>query len=109
MLTVEWVDKEREPQCAPNPIFPHGIDVDMSNGASKTCSVQVPYPAKRCGIYVIHCDTCGQRNGITTAGRIDDPRRITFGCYAQQMNPNPPGMTEICLPDSPKMKRTPHQ
>lgn len=106
-LLVEWHDGEREPKCPPNSDFPHGIDVDSSAGALKTCSVNVPYPAKRCGLYVITCDKCGQRNGFTTAGRVDDPRNITFGCFANVLEPNPAGMTEIILPDTRKMKRTP--
>lgn len=27
-----WVDKGREPQCAPNPDFPDGVDVDVTMG-----------------------------------------------------------------------------
>lgn len=107
-LTAEWVDREREPQCPSNPMFPRGIDVDMSEGAAKTCSMEVPYPAKRCGLYVIACDVCGQRNAVTTAGRPDDPRKITMACFVHVMDPNPPGFTEIVLPDTAKMKRTPH-
>lgn len=29
-----WVDKGREPQCAPNPDFPDGVDVDVTMGQS---------------------------------------------------------------------------
>lgn len=107
-LTYTWIDRERDPQCPPDRAFPNGIDLDMSAGAAKTCSVEVPYPAKRCGIYVVECSECGQRNAITTAGRPDDPRKITFGCYAHRLCPNPPGLTEVVLPDSERTKRTPH-
>lgn len=107
-LTVQWVDREREPKCPPQQQFPNGTDVDMSDGATFTCSIEVPYPAKHCGIYVIHCPTCGQRNAITTAGRHDDPRKVTFACFAQALEPGIPGFTKVVLPDSPKMKRTPH-
>ncbi len=107
-LTAEWIDKEREPVCPPQPQFPNGTDVDLSAGAAKTCSIEVPYPAKRCGLYIITCETCGQTNALTTAGRIDDPRKITFACFSNRLNPNPPGFTEIVLPDTAKMKRTPH-
>lgn len=107
-LTAEWIDRGREPQCAPDPKFPNGIDLDASNGAARTCSMELPYPAKRCGLYIVACDRCGQRDAITTAGRPDDPRKITLGCFAQQMDPNPPGFTEIVFPDTAKSKRTPH-
>lgn len=80
----------------------------MSDGATRTCSIELPYPAKRCGVYVIECAKCGQKNALTTAGRPDDPRTVTMGCYAQAMNPHP-GLTEIVLPDTTKMKRTPHR
>lgn len=106
-LTAKWHDRNREPQCAPDPAFPNGMDVDMSDGAARTCSIELPYPAKRCGIYVIQCDKCGQTNAMTTAGRPDDPRTVLMGCYAQAMDPHP-GLTEIVLPDTAKMKRTPH-
>lgn len=107
-LNAEWIDREREPQCPANPQFPNGIDLDMSEGAAKTCSIEVPYPAPRCGIYIIECDKCGQRNAVTTAGRPDDPRKITFGCFANVMRPNPPGLTEIIPPDTARTVRTPH-
>lgn len=107
-LTAEWIDREREPKCPPQPQFPNGTDLDMSEGAARTCSMDVPYPAKRCGLYVVTCDKCGQRNAITTAGRPDDPRKITFGCFAQTLDPHP-GLTEIILPDTAKSKRMPHQ
>lgn len=106
-LTAKWVDREREPKCAPNPMFPRGMDVDTSAGAAETCSMEVPYPAKRCGVYMVHCDKCGQTVALTTAGRPDDLRKVTLGCYAQVMDPHP-GMTEIVLPDTAKMRRTPH-
>lgn len=34
-LTAEWIDREREPQCQPNPRFPNGMDVDVSAGAAR--------------------------------------------------------------------------
>jgi len=104
-LTAEWIDGGREPQCAPDPRFPNGIDVDTSAGAARTCSIDLPYPAKRCGTYIIRCSVCGIADGITTAGRSDDPRRVTVPCFAHVLNPGP---TKIALPDTPEMIRTPH-
>ena len=106
-LTAEWIDNGRAPQCAPNPAFPNGIDVDVSDGASKTCSIDLPYPAPRCGAYVIRCDRCQLVTAITTAGRPDDPRNVTLACFAQMIDPHR-GLTEIVLPDTRKMKGTPH-
>lgn len=79
-MKVEWHDAGREPQCAPNPRFPKGIDADCSDGAEATCTEALPYPAKRCGHYLIECETCGQRVAVTTAGRPDDPRSVKIAC-----------------------------
>lgn len=77
---VKWRDWKRDPQCAPNPAYPTGIDLDTSGGAERTCTVVLPYPAKRCGVYVIDCPVCGLRYGCTTAGRPDDPKSIKLAC-----------------------------
>lgn len=79
-LQVKWIDGEREPQCAPNPEYPFGIDIDVSDGATRTCMVALPYPASRCGAYLVECPVCGYRGGCTTAGRHDDPRSLTVPC-----------------------------
>ena len=82
-LKVEWIDRGREPQEPPNPAFPLGIDLDASAGAAKTCSTPLPYPARRCGLYLIKCDVCGNRIVVTTAGRIDDPRSVKVACLGK--------------------------
>jgi hypothetical protein len=79
-FTIIWHDGGREPQCAPNPLYPTGIDIDISNGATRTCSTVLPYPARRCGYYAVECRTCGLRATITTAGRPDDPRAVKLPC-----------------------------
>ena len=79
-LHATWIDREREPQCAPNPAYPMGVDLDVSDGAKQTCSMSLPYPAERCGVYVVECDVCGLRIAATTAGRPDDPRSIKLAC-----------------------------
>lgn len=79
-MKVEWIDRGREPRCAPDPKYPNGRDVDMSGDAERTCSADLPYPAKRCGLYVIECPKCLLRVGVTTAGRPDDPRSVKFAC-----------------------------
>ena len=82
-LKIEWFDRGREPTCEPNPDFPKGKDMDVSGGALKTCYAELPYPARRCGIYVVACPTCGLRLGLTTAGRPDDPRSIKVACIGK--------------------------
>lgn len=79
-ITVTWHDGGREPQCDPDPRYPNGIDLDVSEGTKPTCKVEFPYPAKRCGHYVVHCQDCGLKGAITTAGRVDDPRSLTMAC-----------------------------
>ena len=77
---IHWNDAGREPQCASHPEYPHGIDLDVSEGETTTCTVELPYPAKRCGHYDVSCSLCGYRAIITTAGRADDPRSVKLPC-----------------------------
>ncbi len=80
-LEVSFIDGGREPKCHPNQEFPHGMDVDFSKGAAKSCYADIPYPAPRCGIMKVYCTQCGITLGLTVAGRIDDPRSIKMPCY----------------------------
>jgi hypothetical protein len=77
---VQWIDSGREPKVAPNPAYPHGIDLDMSKGRNPSCLIELPYPAKRVGYYAIKCNNCGWTGVITTAGRPDDPRSVRVLC-----------------------------
>jgi hypothetical protein len=77
---IEWEDCGREPQCAPDPAYPEGVDLDASKGQLPSCTITLPYPAKRCGLYVLVCSLCGMTAVCTTAGRIDDPRSVTLAC-----------------------------
>lgn len=79
-LTVTWIDRKRDPINPPNPAYPNGVDLDISKGAARTCKTDLPYPAKRCGLYVIACEVCGLSVGVTTAGRPDDPRSVVVPC-----------------------------
>lgn len=77
---IRWIDRYREPQVAPNPAYPEGIDLILTEGRTPTCTAQLPYPARRCGYYSFTCRLCGVHGLVTTAGRPDDPRSITVGC-----------------------------
>ena len=77
---IKWHDSGREPQCKPNPAFPEGVDLDCSHGQSPACKADLPYPAKRCGFYLVECIFCGTNVAITTAGRPDDPRSVVLPC-----------------------------
>jgi hypothetical protein len=79
-FTIEWIDHGREPKCAPDPDYPDGIDVDVSDNAVRKCKVDLPYPAKRCGHYIVRCKLCGYSVALTTAGRTDDPKSVTITC-----------------------------
>jgi hypothetical protein len=83
MLNVKWHDAGREPKSAPDPDFPTGTDIDVTEGATATCKTDLPYPARRCGQYLISCSDCGMNVLITTAGRPDDPRSIRIPCKAK--------------------------
>ena len=87
-LTVEWRDGGREPKCPPNPKYPLGIDLDASGGAAQTCKTALPYPAKRCGAYIVRCRVCGSSAAVTTAGRIDDPRSVKLACALASKSAN---------------------
>jgi hypothetical protein len=75
---VVWIDAGREPRQPPDSRYPNGIDI-LSNGQVK-CHVDLPYPARRCGYYRVHCRRCGITVAVTTAGRRDDPRSIELDC-----------------------------
>jgi hypothetical protein len=78
---VKWIDGMREPQCAPDPAYPNGIDIDVSGDSKETCTTDLPYPAKRCGYFLVNCELCSLSVAITTAGRPDDPRSVKLRCH----------------------------
>lgn len=81
---IKWIDVGREPQCAPNPAYPKGVRLDVTNGAPG-CWTGLPYPAKRCGYYAVKCRSCGMTALVTTAGRLDDPRSVKLPCKGRLM------------------------
>ena len=82
-IRVTWLDEGREAQYPANPVYPNGIDVDCSDGASITCTQPLPYPAERCGQYLLVCEACGRTIIVTAAGRADDPRSVKIACKAR--------------------------
>ena len=78
--TVTFEDSGREPVCQPDPDFPDGMEIDLSRGKKPSCDFDLPYPAPRCGMMIGRCKTCGVSFGITVAGRVDDPKRVTIPC-----------------------------
>lgn len=81
-IKVDFLSHHRKAQCEPNPNYPDGIAVDLSEGAGKTCTGALPYPAECCGVLIARCSVCGANAAVTTAGRPDDPRSIKFACKA---------------------------
>ena len=79
-FTVDWIDHGREPVCKPDPAFPRGRDLDGKLVEGPSCKALLPYPAKRCGVYMVRCTRCQITIGVTTAGRPDDPRSIEISC-----------------------------
>jgi hypothetical protein len=77
---IIWRDSGREPQCPPNPAYPEGIDLDISSPGLASCQTPLPYPARRCGVYIVSCLVCGLNVAVTTAGRPDDPRSARIPC-----------------------------
>jgi hypothetical protein len=77
---VTWHDAGREPVAQPDPAYPNGMDIDCSAGAANRCNLKLPYPARRCGQYLVVCKTCGLSAIASTAGRPDDPCSLTVAC-----------------------------
>ena len=76
-------------KCAANPDYPEGVAVDISNGASATCAIDLPYPAPECGTYIVKCHLCRLAVALTAAGRPDDPTRLVMPCNLSIANCQP--------------------
>lgn len=79
---VSFMSHGRKARCAPDPLYPAGMDIDLAGGAQKACVVDLPYPAECCGVWLVWCETCGYSAGVTAAGRVDDPRTVKLPCRA---------------------------
>lgn len=78
---ITWHSHNKRAQCEPNPDYPEGMDIDITNKENEAnCFVELPYPAEECGVWLVRCKTCGAVNGATAAGRPDDPKSFKFPC-----------------------------
>jgi hypothetical protein len=80
MFKIKFIDSGREPKCAPDPAFPHGMVADLAQGASRVCETVIPYPSPRCGLVAIECEKCGLKVVVTVAGRPDDVHTVRMAC-----------------------------
>ena len=79
-LRAEWFGYGRQARHPPDPAYPNGVTRDLSRGAGRACTIDLPWPAPECGQWLVTCPDCGLRIAVTAAGRADDPRRLTFPC-----------------------------
>jgi hypothetical protein len=77
---VDWVDGHREAAELADPAYPGGCAIDVALDAPKACRVQLPYPAARCGTWVVTCRVCLYAIALATAGRSDDPSSVRVPC-----------------------------
>jgi hypothetical protein len=83
-IDVVFLDSGRDPQCKPDQKYPDGMTINLAEHASQeTCTKNLPYPAPRCGIYMVTCTICGYSAALTVAGRPDDPRILTIPCKSK--------------------------
>lgn len=86
-IDVRFIDGGREAEEKADPRHPNGVTVSLAEHVlQKTCTVNLPYPAPRCGVYEVACLDCQFVGVVTVAGRADDPRIITIPCKAKGMN-----------------------
>jgi hypothetical protein len=64
----------------PNPDYPNGRRLDVTEGQEASCYVNLPYPAPECGIWIVECGKCRTNAAVTAAGRPDDPISIKIPC-----------------------------
>ena len=83
---VAFIDKGHKANCKPDPKYPDGMPVNLApNPIVKTCTRNLPYPAPRCGLYVVTCRQCGFDAILTVAGRPDDPNMVTMPCRGRMI------------------------
>jgi hypothetical protein len=78
-LSATFHGSGMRPQCPPDPSFPNGMPVDVSGGLP-ACEIALDHPAPCIGVWRVVCAACGQRIGVTAAGRPDDPSCLRIAC-----------------------------
>ena len=73
-IKIEFISHGRKAKCPANPQFPGGKDIDATGGMEGLW-VDLPYPAKECGIWIVSGPNI-MRTAITAAGRTDDPKKV---------------------------------
>jgi hypothetical protein len=80
-FTIKWIDRGVEPKHKYDPKHPQGVDIEIFDRENNpVCIAELPWPARRCGYYMVGCKRCGYTIMFTTAGRIDDPRSVMLLC-----------------------------
>lgn len=81
---TKWIGNGQKPTCSPDPDYPNGRSMDLTNDATPNCTVTLPhYPSDGRGVWVIGCFGCKLRIAITSAGRPDDPRTVKMACLSE--------------------------
>lgn len=79
-LNPSWTPSPIVPTSPPDPRFPRGREVGMPVYRRDACLLDLPYPAKGPGEYVVECSRCGQAGRAKTSGRADDPTMMRLVC-----------------------------
>ena len=83
-IDVYFIDAGHRSDERPDPAFPTGRRVNIDGPLpTALCCYNLPYPAPRCGTYVVECLECPVRHEIPVNGRSDDPYIITMPCKKQ--------------------------
>lgn len=81
---VAWVSAFRDAEHPADPAYPNGkAVVAVKDQRAPTCHLDLPYPAKCVGQFVVKCRVCGLTTMVTAAGRADDPRSLTINCLSE--------------------------
>jgi hypothetical protein len=74
--------EHRKAKCPPNLRYPHGTHIDL--GTRPACLVSLPYPAPRCGWFLLDCPVCRENLLVTVSGQRDDPCSVMLPCRKSQ-------------------------
>lgn len=80
---VRWFEYPGGQPRPADPAYPNGRDVDQSDGAERTCTVALPYPAQSRGYrghYNVRCSACRVMVWVAATGQRDDPKSVRIAC-----------------------------